>query len=84
MGFASTVTAKGQLTLPADIRAHLGATPGARVIFVIGADGEVRVRLAPPDLQGLRGIVRPRGPVSGALIDDWAREARETEGVREE
>lgn len=83
MGFVATFSSKGQLTVPADVRQHLGAEAGTKVSFDIEPDGRVSLRVVKPALAGLRGIVRPKVPVSGALIDAWAREARETEGFRE-
>lgn len=49
----STVTSKGQTTLPRDVRAALGLYPGDRVRYVI-LDGEVRLLKARPvgDLAG--------------------------------
>jgi AbrB family looped-hinge helix DNA binding protein len=39
----ATVTSKGQITLPKDIRMHLGVGAGDRVEFRITADGTVTV-----------------------------------------
>ncbi len=38
------VTTKGQVTIPQDIRERAGFLPGTEVEFVLGDDGEVRVR----------------------------------------
>jgi AbrB family looped-hinge helix DNA binding protein len=83
MGYVSTITSKGQVTVPADVRRHLGAREGTKLVFDITPEGGVSLRVVRPGLAGLRGIVRPRIPVSGALIDQWAREARD-HGFREE
>lgn len=40
---ATTVTQKGQVTIPKPVRDYLGIGPGSRVQFVVGADGKVRV-----------------------------------------
>lgn len=40
----STVTSKGQVTIPKTIRDSLGLTPGSEVCFDISADGAVLVR----------------------------------------
>ncbi len=37
----STVTSKGQITLPKSLRDRLGLQAGAQVDFVVNADGEV-------------------------------------------
>lgn len=38
----STLTSKGQITLPKEVRAHLGVAEGDRLDFIIGVDGSVR------------------------------------------
>jgi AbrB family looped-hinge helix DNA binding protein len=40
----STLTSKGQTTIPRAIREHLQLRPGDRIDFVIGASGQVIVR----------------------------------------
>ena len=42
----STLTSKGQVTLPKKFRDYLGLVPGASVSFVLGPDGEVIVQAA--------------------------------------
>ena len=55
----STITAKGQTTIPKAIREHLRLRPGARVKYFIHPDGTV-VLLPTMPVTALRGIVRPR------------------------
>lgn len=38
---ATTVTSKGQVTIPKPVRDRLGITPGTRVDFELAADGGV-------------------------------------------
>lgn len=66
----STVTVKGQSTLPRDLRAALGLTSGDRLRYII-MDGEVRILKARP-VRDLRGaLVRPgQRPVSLDDMDD--------------
>jgi AbrB family looped-hinge helix DNA binding protein len=49
----STVTAKGQTTLPKDVRKVLGLQPGDKLRYIL-LDGEVRILRARPvlDLEG--------------------------------
>lgn len=63
----STVTIKGQTTLPRDVRAALGLSSGDKVRYVI-LDGEVRL-LKARSVRELRGLLaRPgQGPVT---LDD--------------
>jgi antitoxin PrlF len=42
---AATVTSKGQLTIPADIRDEFGIEPGHRVVFFKQLDGELGIKL---------------------------------------
>jgi|SRR5665811_344487 antitoxin PrlF len=40
----ATLTSKGQLTLPKEIRDQLGLVVGSKLDFIIEADGSLRVR----------------------------------------
>ena len=40
----ATITSKGQLTLPKEIRDQLGLVAGSKLDFIIEADGSLRVR----------------------------------------
>lgn len=66
----STVTVKGQTTLPRDVRAALGLASGDRVRYVI-LDGEVRILKARP-VRELRGMLaRPgQAPVSLEAMEE--------------
>ncbi len=57
----STVTAKGQTTIPKAIREHLGLKPGAKVKFFVGHDGRVTILPVLP-AAALRGAVKYDGP----------------------
>ncbi len=73
----STLTSKGQITVPKEVRAHLGVAEGDRLDFVIAADGSVRlVPLFRPvrELYGLLKMTGRRRP-SLAAIDDSIAEA---------
>lgn len=58
---ASTLTSKGQLTVPKSIRDRLGLHEGDRVEFRVTEDGEVVVEVATMDLLDLRGALKSRG-----------------------
>ena len=66
----STVTVKGQTTLPRDVRAALGLTSGDRVRYVI-LDGEVRI-LKARSVKELRGALArsDQRPVSLEEMDE--------------
>lgn len=55
----STLTSKGQTTLPKEVREALGLKPGDRVRYRLG-DGEVRL-VRPRDVRLLRGAARYEG-----------------------
>jgi antitoxin PrlF len=58
---SATVTSKGQITVPKEIREHLGIEPGDRVNFQIGSGGEVIVEPESIDIRSLRGMLKHRG-----------------------
>jgi antitoxin PrlF len=65
---SATVTSKGQITLPKQIRERLGLETGDRVSFRAQPDGTVVLEPETVDLLSLRGRVRPR--VRGVTTDD--------------
>jgi antitoxin PrlF len=54
----STLTSKGQTTVPVAIRAALGARPGARLVWHLLPDGRIAVRLKSGSLLGLAGLLK--------------------------
>ena len=62
---AATVTSKGQITVPMQIRMHLQVGKGDRIEFLIGSDGQVTLMPATADVKKLKGMVgKPDKPVS--------------------
>ena len=55
----ATLTSKGQITVPKDVREALGVRPGDRLAFHIRGDGTVTVEAETVDLRSLRAIVKP-------------------------
>ena len=62
----STVTVKGQTTIPKKIRKHLKIQPGDKIDFVIEKSGKVILEPATLDAKELEGILHKPGikPVS--------------------
>ena len=60
----ATVTSKGQITIPADVRQRLGLKAGDPVEFV-EADGGFAIMPAADDVRALKGLLRkPDKPVT--------------------
>ncbi len=65
----STITSKGQTTIPKEIRDRLHVQPGDRIEFVI-QDGTVVVRAANRKISDLRGFLpKPKKPVTLEQMD---------------
>jgi AbrB family looped-hinge helix DNA binding protein len=71
----STVTSKGQITLPKVVREVLHLDPGDRVAFTLRDDGVVELRPETDDLLALYGVLpAPTGRrVSLADMEDAIR-----------
>ena len=55
----ATVTSKGQVTIPADIRKALGLGAGERVVFTRLDDGTTIMRAKTRSIIDLRGLLKP-------------------------
>lgn len=53
----STISSKGQVTIPADVRRHLGVGTTDKVAFVFADEGTVELRLARFTLESVLGSV---------------------------
>lgn len=69
--YYSKVTAKGQVTLPADLRQRLGIEPGD-LVEVNAGEGEggpvIEVRRRPSLIEATAGIARPK---AGYRTPEW-------------
>jgi antitoxin PrlF len=64
----STITTKGQTTLPKDVRQALNLKPGDKVRYLILDGGDVRIIRARP-ASGLAGVLRPvAGQVAARVV----------------
>lgn len=76
----ATVTTKGQITIPKEVREGLGVGAGDRVEFVEQERGVYTVVAATRDVRLLKGMVpKPSRPVS---IDDMNAAVRRASGRR--
>ncbi len=80
----STLTSKGQITVPKAIRDHLSIETGDRVDFMITEDGTVEVRVLERPLDELYGFLHRPGVavVSLEQIDEAIGEGRGTDDER--
>jgi len=61
----ATLTSKGQITLPKEIREQLQLQPGDRVEFLVGPDGRITVWPVTSDVTTLKGLIpKPKQPVT--------------------
>jgi antitoxin PrlF len=74
MSSEATVTSKGQITIPADVRKAMGLAPGERVVFSRLEDGTTVMRAKTRsirDLKGLLKLARGKAKAKGKVsIDD--------------
>jgi AbrB family looped-hinge helix DNA binding protein len=76
----ATVTSKGQITIPKDVRDALGLETGHRVSFLLREDGVVEMHPDSEDLMALYGVLKP--VTKGVTLKDMERAVRE--GAAEE
>jgi antitoxin PrlF len=74
----STITSKGQVTIPAEVRKYLGVTATDKIAFVIDDQGTVRLRVPRyPTVASLSGAAgRLKKPLSWQEIQQIAYEDR--------
>lgn len=66
----STITTKGQTTIPRDIRERLGLSAGDRVEYVVEPDGRVVLLPATRHVGDLAGILRHRAPRRPVTLEE--------------
>lgn len=69
----STITAKGQTTVPAEIREQIHAAPGTRLVWTVTPDGSIVVRAKTKSILDLAGALKaPKGKhVSVEKMNAW-------------
>jgi AbrB family looped-hinge helix DNA binding protein len=71
---AATITSKGQITIPKDVRARLGLHSGDKISFIFEGDDRVSFIPVTKSVTSLKGIVtKPDKPIS---IEDMAATVR--------
>jgi antitoxin PrlF len=76
MSLESTLTTKGQATIPKEVREHLGVKPGGKIRFFIRGDGSVFILPVRP-ISSARGMFKRPGqrPVTIEEMDEAIAEA---------
>ena len=73
---STTVTSKGQVTIPKQMRDYLGLAPGSQVDFEYTADGQVIIKPVKPARKGKKGesrfaALRGTGKRLGMSTDEY-------------
>jgi len=75
----ATITSKGQITIPKDVRVRLGVGTGDRVEFIEIKEGLFQMVAATQDVKSLKGIVpKPQKPVT---LEDMDKAIKEIGGA---
>jgi AbrB family looped-hinge helix DNA binding protein len=64
---SATLTSKGQITLPVQMRTKLGLVPGSKVEFEEQPNGDYVVRRRTIDVRDLRGMLKPPAGVTATV-----------------
>ena len=79
----TTITQRGQVTIPAEVRKMLGVKPRDKVAFTI-EDGEVRLAPATFSLESAYGSVKPsKKPEDFDEVSRTAKEGKAEQTARE-
>jgi antitoxin PrlF len=71
---SSTLTGKGRITIPREIRDALGLDPGDRLSFRMCRDGVVEVTVEKVDVLSLYGLLKPK--VNGVSLAEMEKAIR--------
>jgi AbrB family looped-hinge helix DNA binding protein len=65
----ATVTSKGQITIPKEIRRLLKIRPGDSVDFFVESDGRVVMKQATLDIEELEGLLHRPGIKAVSIVE---------------
>ncbi len=77
-----TITSKGQITIPKDVRDDLGLVPGARLSFLKNEEGVYELRRERRSVKDLAGSLKYAGPPKSVEEMDEAIAAAAAESMR--
>jgi antitoxin PrlF len=75
----ATLTSKGQLTLPIELRTDMGLRAGSKIEFVLNDDGNWLILPKKGDIHELKGIINYTGPTIS--VEDMEKAALEAAGA---
>ncbi len=67
----TTLTSKGQTTIPKDIREGLGMKAGDQMTFTLLPDGSVVMRVKNRSVKQLYGALKPKKRVAAGKMSPW-------------
>ena len=76
----ATITSKGQITIPREVRERLGVEAGDRLVLVEHEKGVYKVVAATKDVRHLKGLVPKRG--RAVTVAEMNRAVRRSGGRR--
>lgn len=76
----ATMTSKGQVTIPAEVRQRMGLGTGDRIEFVELDAGGFAIKPAIDDVRSLKGLLRK--PVNPVSVGDMNAAIRKRAGAR--
>ncbi len=70
----ATLTSKGQITIPKEIREQLQVQTGDLIEFLVGVNGQITLCPATSDVTSLKGMIpKPQRPVTLVAMKDAIR-----------
>ena len=66
----ATITSKGQVTLPAELRKAMGLSAGERVVFTMLDDGTTVMRAKTRSMLELKGLLKAAAKKRKVLVAD--------------
>lgn len=77
MSYDATITSRGQVTIPKDVRERMGLEEGETVLFQFDEDGGVRMVRVPSDPRERLEVARERGSSLGLDAAELLDEERD-------
>lgn len=76
MSYEATITSKGQITIPKEVRERMGLKQGEKLLFRFGTDGVRIVRMASDPMDRLETARQRAAPLSADMTELLERERK--------